>query len=267
MARVILAGAAASLIGVSSSVGATLFSDDFTYSNGNLVGRGGWLQTGSTATSPLQVSNGAASLGISGQDIYSPLVSVLTLSPGTGFYYGLTINVSAAQATGDYFIHFTPTVGDSSSFFGRTFIKSSGAGFVLGYLEVSGGTANYGSTVLSFNTSYRLVVAYNSVSGTLNDTASLYVNPSNSVVEGQNSPYLSDTWTSATAEPAAIAALNLRQGKGGGSAAPTLTVDLLSAGDAFSSAAGFSPVPEPSTWALFGAGVIGLGFVFRLKAK
>ena len=264
MKNILLAGATASLVGISSSYGATLFSDDFSYPNGNLVGQGGWVQTSSTA-SPIQVAGGAAALGTSGQDIYSPLVSSLSLSAGPSFYYGLALNVSAAQATGDCFVHFTPTAGDSISFFGQTFIKSSGAGFVLGYLEVSGGTVNYGSTVLSFNTNYRLVVAYNNVSGPLNDTASLYVNPSDPRVEGNNTAYLTDTWTSATAEPTAIAALNLRQGTA--TSSPTLTVDFLSAGDAFSAAGSFSPVPEPSTWALFGAGVIGLGLVIRRKAK
>lgn len=267
MNKVILAGVAANFLGVSSSFGATLFSDDFSYSNGNLVGQGGWLQTSTTATSPIQVSNGAAVLGTSGQDIYAPLVSSLSLSAGTSFYYGLTINVSAAQATGDHFAHFTPVVGDSTAFFGRTYIKSSGAGFVLGYMETSGtgSSVNYGSPVLSFGQSYRVVVAYNSVNGTLNDTASLYVNPSDTVFESNNTPYLTDTWTSVSTEPAVAVAMNLRQGTAAN--APTLTVDFLSAGDAFSSAARFSPVPEPSTWALFGAGVIGLALVVRRKGK
>jgi hypothetical protein len=267
MKKVILAGAAASLLGISSSFGATLFSDDFTYPNGNLAGQGSWLQTSTPSASPIQVTGGVAVIGTSGQDIYAPLVSALSLSAGTSFFYGLTINVSAAQSTGDYFAHFTPTVGDSSLFFGRTFVKSSGSGYLLGYMETSGtGSAvTYGSQILNFGQSYRVVVAYNSVAGTLNDTASLYVNPSDTVVEANNSPYLTDTWTTASAEPTSVAALNLRQG--GSTAAPTLTVDFLSAGDAFSSAAGFSPVPEPSTWALFGAGVIGLGLVVRRKSK
>ncbi len=267
MNKIILAGAAASLLGVSSSFGATLFSDDFSYSNGNLVGQGGWLQTGTIAASPIQVSSGAASLGTSGQDIYAPLVSSLSLSAGTSFYVGLTINVSAAPPSGDFFAHFTAVTGAQSSFYGRTYIQSSGSGFVFGYMEASGtGSAvAYGSQVLSFGQGYRLVVAYNSVSGTLNDTASLYVNPSDTFIEGSNVSYLTDTWTTASSEPSSIAALNFRQGASGNSA--TLTVDFLSAGDAFSSAASFSPVPEPSTWALFGAGLVGLVLVVRRKSK
>jgi trimeric autotransporter adhesin len=228
------------------------FSDNFnSYSAGDLVGQGGWTLTGTSVVNPIQASNGGASLTTTGQDLYSPLSSILTPADGTTFYIGLTLNVSAAQATGDYFLHFTPALGETSALYGRLFVKSSGTGYQLGYLETSGtGSATtYGTTDLTFGSSYRVVLAYNRVAGTLNDTANLYVNPSNTAVEGANTPYLTDTWTTATAEPAAIAALNLRQGTAAN--APTLALDNLVAASTFAEVA---VVPEPAT-----AGLVALG--------
>jgi hypothetical protein len=230
--------------------GEVYLNDTFnSYSNGDLLGQGNWSQTGASTVNPIQVNSGIVSLTTTGQDLYSPLSSILTPVDGTTFYIGLTLNVSAAQATGDYFLHFTPTLGETSSLYGRMFIKSSGTGFQLGYLETSGSTTTYGTTDLIFGNSYRVVLAYNRVAGTVNDTANLYVNPSNLTTEGGNTPYLTDTWGSATAEPTAIAALNLRQGTAAN--APTLTIDNLVAASTFAEVA---PVPEPATTGLLLAG-------------
>jgi hypothetical protein len=253
-----LALIAASITLSAQTQAATYLSDSFnSYSNGDLAGQGSWAQTGTTATTPIQVVNGVASFGTSGQDIYSPLSSIVTPADGTSFYIGLTLNVSAAQSGGDYFLHFAPEVGTSTLFFGRTFVRSSGAGFQLGYLETSGagGAVAYGTTELSFATDYRVVLAYNRVAGTVNDTASLYVNPDDAGNESNNTPYLTDTWTSASAEPVAIATLNFRQGAAGNAA--TLTVDNLVGTDTFAEA---TVVPEPTTAGLVavGAGLLAI---------
>src|SRR5213594_3641898 len=104
-----------------------LVSDDFnSYANGNLVGQGPWLQTGATATSPIQVSSSQVVLGTSGQDAYDPFPGgAITLTDGTSIYEGLTLNVSAAQLTGDYVTHFTPNAGNTLTFISRLFAKSS----------------------------------------------------------------------------------------------------------------------------------------------
>ena len=64
----------------------------------------------------------------SGQDVRHPLADTIT---GNSAYLDADINVSAAQATGDYFIHLGD--GGTSLFYARTYIKSSGAGFVMAY--------------------------------------------------------------------------------------------------------------------------------------
>lgn len=55
----------AGTVGVRASV---IFSDTFTYANGNLVGDDGWLQNGTSAATPIQVTAGRAVLGTSGQE-------------------------------------------------------------------------------------------------------------------------------------------------------------------------------------------------------
>lgn len=218
-----------------------------SYSNGDLVGQGSWAQTGATTNAPIQAINGVASLATTGQDVYKPLTSGLTLSDGSSFYIGATIKVATAAAGGDYFLHFTPAAGDSSLFYARTFIRSSGSGFQLGYLETSGsgGSVNYGTTEFSFNTDYRIVLAYNRVAGTVNDTANLYVNPADGQNQGNNIALVSDTWTSVSAEPVGVAAVNLRQGSAANAA--SLTVDDLVVATTFAEAV---TVPEPTAASL-----------------
>ncbi|MGA2240871.1 MAG: PEP-CTERM sorting domain-containing protein [Verrucomicrobiota bacterium] len=243
------------------------FSDNFnSYVNGNLaglsqdaLGQGTWRQTGTVATSPIQVNNGTVVL-FTGQDAYAPLTSTISITSGSTFYIGATVDLTAAQATGDYFLHWTPTVGNSTIFPERLFAKSSGAGFVFGYDGASGGTVNYSSTMLSFNTSYRIVLAYTGVNGALNDTFALYVNPTDTSVEGNNTAYLTSGYVGTGAESTTVAGINLRQG--GASSAPSVILDNLTVATLFSDAA---PVPEPSALALGLVG--GLAGLVALRRK
>jgi PEP-CTERM motif len=264
---------AASLVacsGIISSQATVLFSDSFnSYTDGNLIGQGNWVLV-SSAVNPIQVNSGVVSMVATGQDLASALPGgVYTLGDNTSFYIGLDLNVSAA-GTGDYFLHTTPAPGNTGTLVDRLELKSSGAGFVLGYLEQSGtgGVINYGATVLNFGTSYRVVLAYNDVAGPLNDTASLYVNPSDTTTEANNLAYLAnDTWTTTTAESDAIGTLNLRQGATG--AASSETVDNLDGGTSFADAATFHalPTPEPTSLALMGLGGVAGAFFFGRRNK
>jgi hypothetical protein len=231
-----------------------LFSDDFNYNNGDLAGQGPWLQNGASAVTPAQVANGRVLLGSSGQDLNAALSTPFSLVDGTTFYLGATINVSAAQATGDYFLHWSPNTS-STTFLSRLEARSASGGFQLGYVETSGTGASltWGTTVLSLNQDYRVVIAYNVVAGPNNDTANIYVDPTDYSTEGNNTVYLFDTWDSATAETATLGAVNLRQGTA--TSAPTLSVDDLVVGTAFQD---MQVVPEPSSAALLGLGLLGL---------
>lgn len=252
--------ASASLLVAANIHAAVLFSDDFSYSNGALLGQGGWTITGTSVVNPLQVSSGKAVLTTTGQDAYSALPGgITTIADGSSLYIGVTINLSAAQSAGDYFLHFTPSLGNTGTLLDRLFAKSSGSGFVIGWLENAGGGAvpTYGTTELNFGADYRVVMAYHAVSGALNDTGALYVNPFTDLVnEGGNTPYVTKAWTTSSAENLAVAALNLRQGTA--SSAPSLTVDNLNASQTFSEVATFTPIPEPASATLLGLGFAAL---------
>jgi len=225
---------------------ATLFSDSFSYPDGPLAGQGTWTQNGASAVNPVQVSNGRVLMSATGQDLNAPLASPLTLTDGMTFTIGATINVTSASTSGDYFLHWSPAL-NSTTFISRLYLKSdSVSGFLIGYVETSGTGASltYGTQSLSYGTDYQVVIAYNSVAGAANDTASVYVNPTGDL--SANTPYLSDTWNSITGETSTVGAINLRQG--GANSGAVLAVDNLSV----------QLVPEPATGALLGLGVLGL---------
>ena len=145
-------------------------------------------------------------------------------------------------------------------------MQATTGGYLLGWAETSGGAAaTYGSTVLNFGTDYRVVVAYHDVAGAANDTGALYVNPfTDPVHEAGNTPYITKSWTSTSAENETIASLNLRQGTA--TSAAGLSVDDLNASLSFEDVATFTPVPEPTTLSLIGGfGLLALLVIRRRK--
>lgn len=239
-----------------------LFSDNFDSYSGTLAGQGTWVQNGSSAVTPIQVTGGKAMIGSSGQDLNAPITPNYNLVDGTPFYIGATINLSAAQTSGDYFLHWSPATG-SSSFLSRLFAKSTTGGYLLGYVETAGGAVvSYGTTTLSLNQDYRVVIAYDPVAGTLNDTASVYVDPTSYGSEGANTPYVTKSWTSTIAESTVLGAINLRQGSA--TAAPTLSLDDLVVSTAFGDMQVVT-VPEPCTASLVGLGLLAGTLIRRRK--
>jgi len=253
----ILALAAMLFVAVLSH-GSVVFFDGFNTSDGNLVGYNSWAQTLSTATSPIQVNNQAVVLGSSGQDANH--AATITGTAGTSFYIGISINISAAQANGDYFLHTASSAG-SSTHGSRIYIKSSGVGFVLG-VGANNGATTYGSTVLDLGTMYRVVFRYDFISGTGNDSMVAYVSPG-SLTEGNNSVYASITATSGS-DISGVGVVNFRQGTAGD--APTLTLDGLTVATTFGEVV---PVPEPTNIALgiFAVGLLAFSGVRAWRKK
>jgi trimeric autotransporter adhesin len=240
---------------------AQLFFDNFdSYSSGALVGQGPWLQTGTISSNPLQVNGGRVHM-TTGQDANASF-GAYPLADNTTFYYAATINLTAATAAGDYFLHVGTVPADSFNFYGRIYAKSSGTGFLMGYVEnsPSANLPTYGTTELAFNRDYRVVVAYNVVPGPLNDTAAVYVDPTDPLVQANNTAYLTDTFWGGNAETNYFGTINLRQG--GSTTAPTLDIDNVSVGTTFADVA---VVPEPSSIALTGLGLVALSLIRRRK--
>lgn len=220
-----------------------IYSTDFnspTYGDGAIIAQDGWIITGTSTVSPINVANtgtnGTVSLTTTGQDVRR--VFTPTISTGS-VYLKADITVGSAQTGGDYFLHLSD--GGANNLLARVYIKSSGTGFVMA-LGTSSGTTGliYGSTALSFATTYTLLARYDFVAGTANDTGALFINPTTDDGSG-DAPYVPATTTGTDAT--IIGAVGLRQG----TTTPTVTVDNL-----------VVSIPEPSTALLGSLGLLGL---------
>lgn len=162
----------------------------------------------------------AASLTTSGEDdrkSFSP-----TNTTGD-VYTSFLVNVSAAQAAGDYF---TMVGTGNSTFFSRVFAKSSGTGFQLGIQKGSTTPASYFTNDLQFNTTYFVVTKLTRAAGA--GVASLWVNP----VLGGTEPS-PQAQNSAGADVTSVDSVYLRQGSAGNAA--TLRVGNILVGTSWAS--------------------------------
>ncbi len=160
----------------------------------------------------------SVTLTTTGQDIYRDFTSSISAS---NVYCSFLLNVSAAQANGDYFFAYLPNTS-TVNYTGRVFVKSNGTGYSLG-ISKSSETAVYSTNILSFNTTYMLVVkyVYNST-GTTDDQCGIYVFPSTIPT---TEPTSFDVGVSAgtITDLANVSRVALRQGTA--SNAPTLSID------------------------------------------
>ena len=261
------------MLALASSQAANYLTVDFAtgYTPGNLAGitsnaagQNDWKQTSTTATTPIQINaNGQAVIGASGQDVYKAFTSAFTKSDGTSIFLRSRFALTGSTTTGDYFMHLTPTAGESSNLLGRIGAKLTGTGastYLLGAQSTSGsgGLMTYGTTALSLNTFYDVILKWDFVAGSVNDTFSLFVNPTSNVLANL-SPYVTANWLSVSAEPTTLAAVNLRQGSG-----TTALISSLSVGSSLSDV---GVVPEPSSGALLVLGGVSLVAIRSLRKK
>ncbi|MEA3188286.1 MAG: trimeric autotransporter adhesin [Chthoniobacter sp.] len=232
----------------------TVFSDSFSYPNGNLVGQGSWTQTGATATTPIQVSGSAGVVGNTGQDVYAALTSgtIPYAANNSKILTTLSANVTASQSVGDYFVHLGTTVGSTSGFYDKIFAKSgTSSGILLFGLSGNAATGVYGTTELTLGTTYNLLTVWTFKGGASADTISLYVNPTTADGSGDTA-YLNYTFLASEAAPTGLSEVNLRQGSS--TAGPTVTVDNLGVQ--------FTAVPEASV-----VGALAIGAILLLTAR
>jgi hypothetical protein len=257
ISKAVMAAALAALGFVPTANATLVYSTGFdapTYSDGALnsltdfltAGQDGWLNTNAGGTNNILASNtatnGLVTLVPNGQDVRRLFDGGAAAAVGSGsVFLAADITVSAATATGDYALHLSD--GGTSLFYARTYIKSSGTGFVMALGTSSGTAVTYGTTVLSFGTTYHLLDRYDFVPGAGNDTGALYINPVTADGSG-DTPYVAATTVGTDA--ASIDAVALRQG--GTTTAATLTVDNIQV----------ITVPEPGAVALLGIAAVGV---------
>jgi hypothetical protein len=210
------------------------------YVDGALVGQDSWTQIGTVATNPIQVTNTATNgvaviQTLGGQDAFRTFAGgPVTPANSTSIQLNADITLSAAQATGEYFLALTD--GGSSNFNDRVFAKAgtTAGTFQLGLSTGSGGTIVYGAD-LTIGTTYNIGALYNFVAGATNDTAQLFVN---------SVAYVAGLTTGTDAS--SLTSILIRQGSNGQGAAGS--IDNLSVTVA--------PIPEPATWMLMGLGLL-----------
>ena len=212
--------------GISNASG--LYTENFNYSG--LLSANGWSAFSGTGTNALTTvgntdlsypgysgsGGNSVSLLTTGEDDSHPFIGAASQSSGE-VYCSALLNVSAAQAIGDYFLSFY----SSGGYYGRMFIKSSGAGFTIG-ISKNSTTPNYSSSTYNFGTTYLVVMHYSFVTGTTNDPVYLYVNPVLGAAEPIGTPTASATVTE-NDNSTGINMIALRQGTTANT--PTLKID------------------------------------------
>lgn len=249
---------------------AQLLIEDFSYTDGALLTASGWTAGSAGGTNAITVHTASAltysgyagsgigngvSLTTSGEDDYK---TYMPITSGT-VYVSALVNLSAAQATGDYFLIPYGTAATGGGYFGRVFAKSSSTGFVFG-LSKNNTTPTYESTVRTFGTTYLVVVKYTFVgtntSTTTDDTVSLWVNPSIGSSEPPATIPAVGVGDKDNYATTGINAVALRQGNS--SNAPTLMVDGIRVSTNWSTCVGSGPVDVFSATA-FNFGAINVG--------
>jgi hypothetical protein len=223
-------------IGVSNAQ--TIFEENFNYTAGTMLNANGWTPSGSPPSTINQLlvtspgltfagyppsAGNATTLAATGEDVYKSF----TAKNSGSVYLSFLMNVQSAQATGDYFTALSPTASQTN-YYARTHLKSSGNGFLIGLSksnELSGGYV-YGTTVLTFNTTYLVVVKHSFLGAAVdstNDTEQVFVIsgtiPATEPTTSEVGPYTQTTKT----DPKDLGYVTIRQGSN--SAAATLKLD------------------------------------------
>ncbi|MBI1177908.1 hypothetical protein GC207_10780 [bacterium] len=205
-----------------------VFSDGFTYPDGNLVGVTGspWSAHSGAGSGPVQVVNGEIEISRSqAEDVDAVLPSgpYSTSGPATALYCSFKVMFTdLPSAGGGYFAHL-----NNSSSHCRIWSTTTGAAdgsFRLGIGNGSNDSATSGQlpTDLSLNTEYTIVVRYDLATA----ASTLWVNPSAETDAGVTG---SDSTT-----PASISTFAFRQASGIG----IMLIDDLIVGTAFADVVG-----------------------------
>lgn len=162
-----------------------IYSENFSYTSGSLISTSGnWTPSNDAGINPITVTSpGLSFVNYIGSDVGNAVTlttsgeedssSIFPPQSSGSVYVSFMVNVSSAQADGDYFLGLGSSSFDDYCY---THIRSSGSGFQFGLKRANDLFPVYNSTVYSFDETYLLVVKYEFIP-TLNtdDEASLFI--------------------------------------------------------------------------------------------
>jgi len=158
------------LLGLGSSINAQIsINEPFTYSDGNLVGNGGWSAHSGAGSSAVQVSSGAIVIDHgSGSREDVGLTFTEATSSVLSAQFDLTVNDDAAITGTDfeYFAHFMSE--GSFNFTSRLDVVAANTGgndYTLGLATTSSTAEATYATDLTFGETYSIVLSYNFATG------------------------------------------------------------------------------------------------------
>ncbi|MFN8244563.1 MAG: hypothetical protein U0X40_10970 [Ferruginibacter sp.] len=246
------------LFAISAGSRAQLLTEDFNYAAGQLITNNGWTAHSGAGTNAITVTSpglsysthpgsgvgNAVTMTTSGEDDNKAFTAITSGSA----YMSFMVNVSAAQATGDYFIG---VLQSTTVFPLRVYIKSDGAGGFFFGVSKSNSTAVYETTSRTFGTTYFIVANYVfNTATTTDDVVNLWVNPP---LGGSEPVGTLANITGTSTDNTSISAVYLRQGTA--SSASTQQVDAILAGTTWAQVTPSSAVgPNLSASALTGFG-------------
>jgi len=251
--------------------GQVLLYDNFNYPAGEFLTDHNWLQQQTTATFPIAVGTenlsysgyvgsgigNSAVLGIEGQDVFRGFTKQ-TL-PGN-LYMSFMVKVTAATATGDYFIAFkeSSTSTTNSNYRGRVWVKSDGGSNIAFGITKGAMTSpmvpNYSGTTYALNTTYLLVVKYIRLDGDPNDSVKLFINPVAGSPEPSSAAVINPDIDSGT-DLTGLGSVLLRQGTNGSS--PTVIVDGVRVSKSWQTALNVSDISTLSDLKVDGTTIYG----------
>lgn len=247
-----------------------IVSENFDYTVGGQLKSNGWVGTGATpsTTNPILITSPTLTyanypgtgvgnditLMNNGEDLNKSFTAVTS---GT-LYFSALVNVTAAQATGDYFLHLGD-VPTGTTFFGRVYVKQKigSSNLAFGILRTSGGTnaqsTAFSDSTLLLNTTYLLVAKVEVSTG----NSSLIINPTISATE-PTSGWLTSTLGTTALPAAGFATVNIRQGSSVTAAA--MKIDGLkvakSWADLFTASGTHNPSVNPFTVTISGKNLL-----------
>ena len=206
--------------GLTKTIRTQIFSDDFSYSDGSLVGNGSWVTYSGTTAGQVQVSSGTVLINDSdSEDVRAQFAPITS---GT-LYFGIDVTLAdPGSYTGtdfEYFVGFSDTTG--YGMYGRIDAAAfSATGWSPGIANGSSAADATWASELSYATTYRIVVGTDVGTGESN----LWVDPTAS-----SDTKITGTGTASITE---LSGLFFRQG----GATPNLsyTLDNLVVSDTFS---------------------------------